>query len=213
MGIITPYIAYAAALAVAAAIPGPGVAALVGQSLGGSLRASMLFLLGLAIGDVTYLTVAIVGLAAIAQTWAWALLIVKVLGGGYLLYLAYVFWTTEATISKVRSRKDRSNWAAFLSGYLITIGNPKTVIFYLALAPAVLDMGAVTAVGWLYLSIITIAVLFAVLSPYVMLAVRARSMMTRPSALQRLNRFAAAFIGGAGCFILGEVILGAFRRS
>lgn len=213
MDIITPYIAYAAVLAVAAAIPGPGVAALVGQSLGGSLRASMLFLLGLAIGDVTYLTVAIVGLAAIAQTWAWALLIVKVLGGGYLLYLAYVFWTTEATISKVRSRKDRSNWAAFLSGYLITIGNPKTVIFYLALAPAVLDMGAVTAVGWLYLSIITIAVLFAVLSPYVMLAVRARSMMTRPSALQRLNRFAAAFIGGAGSLILGEVILGAFRRS
>ena len=213
MDIITPYIAYAAALAVAAAIPGPGVAALVGQSLGGSLRASMMFLFGLAIGDVTYLTVAVVGLAAIAQTWAWALMVIKALGGAYLLYLAYVFWTTEATISKVRSRKDRSNWAAFLSGYLITIGNPKTVIFYLALAPAVLDMGAVTAVGWLYLSIITIAVLFAVLSPYVMLAVRARSMMTRPSALQRLNRFAAAFIGGAGSLILGEVILGAFRRS
>ena len=81
MDIIAPFIAYAAALAVAAAIPGPGVAALVGQSLGGSMRASLFFLLGMSLGDVTYLTVAIVGLAAIAEAWAGALLVIKVWAG------------------------------------------------------------------------------------------------------------------------------------
>ncbi|MDP7152442.1 MAG: LysE family translocator [Paracoccaceae bacterium] len=213
MDIIAPYIAYAAALAVAAVIPGPGVAALVGQSLGGSVRASMFFLFGLSLGDVTYLTVAVVGLAAIAQAWAGALMLIKALGGAYLLYLAYLFWTKDVTVSQVRSRRDRSNWAAFLAGYVITIGNPKTVIFYLALAPSVLDMGAVTAAGWFYLALITIAVLFAVLTPYVMLSVRARAMMTHPASLKRLNRFAAGFIGGAGTLILGEVLMGAVKRG
>jgi len=213
MDIIAPFIAYAAALAVAAAIPGPGVAALVGQSLGGSMRASLFFLLGMSLGDVTYLTVAIVGLAAIAEAWAGALLVIKAMGGAYLVYLAYVFWTSDATVSKVRSRKDRSNTAAFLSGYVITIANPKTVIFYLALAPAVLDMGNVAAFDWFWLSLITIAVLFAVLIPYVLLSVRARSMMTQPTALKRLNRFAATMIGGAGAVILGEVVSGLFRRA
>jgi threonine/homoserine/homoserine lactone efflux protein len=213
MDIIAPFIAYAAALAVAAAIPGPGVAALVGQSLGGSMRTSLFFLLGMSLGDVTYLTVAIVGLAAIAEAWAGALLVIKAMGGAYLVYLAYVFWTSDVTVSKVRSRKDRSNTAAFLSGYVITIANPKTVIFYLALAPAVLDMGNVAAFDWLWLSLITIAVLFAVLIPYVLLSVRARSMMTQPTALKRLNRFAATMIGGAGAVILGEVVSGLFRRA
>ena len=213
MEMIAPFIAYAAALAVAAVIPGPGVAALVGQSLGGSTRASMFFLFGLSLGDVTYLTVAVVGLATIAQTWAGALLVIKALGGAYLIYLAYRFWTTDVTVSEVRSRRDRSNGAAFMAGYVITIGNPKTVIFYLALAPAVLDMGAVTAMGWFYLSLITIAVLFVVMTPYVVLAVRARNMMTQPKSLKRLNRFAASFIGGAGVLVVGEALVGALRRT
>ena len=213
MDMIAPYLAYAAALAVAAAIPGPGVAALVGQSLGGSFRASLFFLFGMSLGDVTYLTVAVVGLAAIAQAWAGALLFIKAFGGAYLLYLAYEFWTSEVNVSKVRKRKDRSNWSAFLSGYVITIGNPKTVIFYLALAPAVLKMDGVAALEWFILALVTIAVLFGVLLPYVFLSVRARSMMTEPTALRRLNRFAATMIGGAGGLILGEVILGLFRRA
>ena len=213
MELLAPYIAYAVALAVAAVIPGPGVAALVGQSLGGSTRASMFFLFGLSLGDVTYLTVAVIGLATIAQTWAGALLLIKALGGAYLIYLAYRFWTTDVTVSEVRSRRDRSNGAAFIAGYVITIGNPKTVIFYLALAPAVLDMGAVTALGWLYLSLITIVVLFIVMTPYVVLAVRARNMMTQPKSLRRLNRFAASFIGGAGMLVLGEAVMGALRRT
>ena len=213
MELLAPYIAYAVALAVAAVIPGPGVAALVGQSLGGSTRASMFFLFGLSLGDVTYLTVAVIGLATIAQTWAGALLLIKALGGAYLIYLAYRFWTTDVTVSEVRSRRDRSNGAAFIAGYVITIGNPKTVIFYLALAPAVLDMGAVTALGWLYLSLITIVVLFIVMTPYVVLAVRARNMMTQPKSLRRLNRFAASFIGGAGMLVLGEAVVDALRRT
>ena len=213
MDLLAPFIAYAVALAIAAVIPGPGVAALVGQSLGGSTRASMYFLFGLSLGDVTYLTIAVVGLAAIAQTWASALIIIKALGGLYLLYLAYRFWTSEVTVSDVRSRRDRSSWTAFLAGYIITIGNPKTVIFYLALAPAVLDMTGVSALDWFYLAVITVGVLFVVMTPYIVLSLRARAMMTHPSSLKRLNRFAAGFIGGAGGIILSEVVVGALKRS
>ena len=210
---ITPFIAYAAALAVAAVIPGPGVAALVGQSLGGNARASMGFLLGISLGDVTYLTIAVVGLAAIANTLSWAVLGIKVLGGGYLLYMAYKFWTTDAEATAVKTRKDKDGVAALLSGYLVTIGNPKAIVFYLALAPSVVDMNAVTIADWLILATISVTVLFAVLTPYVVLSVRARAMMSRPSTLARLNRFAGTMIGGAGALILGEVVVGLLRRS
>ena len=66
MDSFAPLVAYAAALAIAAVIPGPGVAALVGQALGRGLRPSLFFLGGIALGDVVWLTVAIAGLAALA---------------------------------------------------------------------------------------------------------------------------------------------------
>lgn len=88
---IAPFLAYAAALGIAAFIPGPGVAGLVGQSLGNGLRASLFFLAGLALGDLVYLAVAVAGLAALAEIFAEALLVVKILGGAYLVYLGVIF--------------------------------------------------------------------------------------------------------------------------
>ena len=80
MDTITPFFVYAAALFIAAAIPGPGIAALVGQSLGGNARRAGFFMLGIALGDVTWLTVAIVGLAAVAKTFASAFVVIKLFG-------------------------------------------------------------------------------------------------------------------------------------
>jgi threonine/homoserine/homoserine lactone efflux protein len=85
MDMIAPLIAYSVALSIAAVIPGPGVAGLVGQSLGNGLRVSLFFFAGIALGDVVYLTVAIAGLAAIAQLFSGALLAIKLLGGLYLV--------------------------------------------------------------------------------------------------------------------------------
>ncbi len=212
METLAPYFAYVAALGIAAIIPGPGIAALVGQALGGNRRASVYFLTGIALGDVSYLTVAVIGLAAIAKTFASAFLIIKVLGGLYLLYLAYGFWTSKGGLTKVQKTGSRSDMGAFLGGYFVTLGNPKTIVFYLALLPTVMNLNTVHVGQWAVLSVLTILVIFAGLGPYAILASRARNMMTQPSALKRLNRLAAGAIGGAGALILGQAATEAVRR-
>ncbi len=213
METIAPYLAYIVALGIAAVIPGPGIAALVGQALGGNKRASLMFLSGIALGDVTYLTVAAVGLAAVANTFANAFLLIKFLGAAYLLYLAWVFWTREAGLTKVQKQTTRTDGGSFLAGYFVTLGNPKTIVFYLALLPTVLDLNAVDVTQWAVLSVLTILVIFCALLPYLLLASKARHMMTQPKTLQRLNRFAACFIGGAGGLILAEAASLALRRA
>ena len=213
METIAPYLAYIAALGIAAVIPGPGIAALVGQALGGNQKASALFLAGIALGDVTYLTVAVIGLAAIAKTFASAFIVIKVLGGAYLLYLAYMFWTSDAGLTKVQRAKEKSATGSFVEGYFVTLGNPKTIVFYLALLPTVMDLNNVHFAQWAVLAVLTILIIFAALAPYAVLAAKARNMMTQPSALKRLNRFAAAFIGGAGTLILSEAATAALRRA
>lgn len=213
MDTLAPFIAYSLALGIAAIIPGPGIAALVGHSLGGKLKSSAFFLAGIALGDVTYLTIAVVGLAALAQSFAGALIILKVLGGGYLLYLAYVFWTSDIEISKLEKKKSQSWYSALLTGYAVTISNPKTIIFYMALLPTVLDLGAVAFIYWSALALLTIVILFIALMPYAILAAKARAVLSQPKSLKRLNLFAATFIGGAGTFILGEALTTFLRRT
>ena len=206
-------LAYSAALGLAAAIPGPGVAALVGQSMGGGLRAALFMLAGIALGDVIYLTVAVAGLSAIAQTFSGVFLAVKLLGGLYLIYLAVRLWTSRAGMANVGAERKRTELGAFLSGFSVTMGNPKTIIFYLALLPTVLDLHSVGIGKWALLALVTVAVLFVTLTPYAVLASRARSMMKRPATVVRLNRFAAGIIGGTGALILGQAAATLVRRT
>lgn len=206
-------LAYSAALGLAAAIPGPGVAALVGQSMGGGLRAALFLLAGIALGDVIYLTVAVAGLSAIAQTFSGLFLAVKLLGGLYLIYLAVRLWTSRPGGTEAGDGRGRSGFGAFLSGFSVTLGNPKTIIFYLALLPTVLDLRSVGPAEWALLAAVTVAVLFATLTPYAVLAARARSMMKRPAAVARLNRLAAGIIGGTGALILGQAAAAMARRG
>src|ERR1041384_30540 len=83
------FVAYSGALAVAAAIPGPGITALVARALGSGFRSSLVMSLGLILGDLSYLTAVVLGLAFIAQTFGTVFLIIKWLGVLYLGWLAY----------------------------------------------------------------------------------------------------------------------------
>ncbi len=209
----TPLFAYALALAVAAVIPGPGVAALVGQALGRGLRPALFFLGGICLGDVVWLSVATAGLAALAHVFAGAFLVVKLLGGAYLIYLAWKFWTSEAGLVHAKSTSAAGGMRSFLAGFVVTLGNPKTIIFYLALLPAVLDLKQVHLGEWCMLAVLTVLVLFTVLSRYAVLAARARGWMKSTTALSRINRAAAGVIGAAGLLILGQAAQVLVRRT
>ena len=201
---IAPFVAYAIALGIAAAIPGPGVAAVVGRSLGSGAAGALPFVLGLALGDVVFLTVAVLGLSVVSATFAGVFTAVKVAGGLYLLWLAWRFWTAGVDPARVERERSRSGWMAGMSGLAVTLGNPKTVVFYLALLPNVIDLASVTPLDWAILSALTLLVLFAVMLPYSLLAARLRRVFASATALRRLNRGAAMFIGGAGALILAD---------
>ena len=82
-------IIFAGALLVAAASPGPGVAAITARVLGRGMQGAFAFTVGVATADVVWLTVAALGLSAIAQTFTGVFLLIKYVGAAYLLYLAW----------------------------------------------------------------------------------------------------------------------------
>jgi threonine/homoserine/homoserine lactone efflux protein len=196
------FIAYAGALAIAAAIPGPGVTALVARALGSGFRSSLFMAFGLLLGDLIYLTAVVLGLALVAQTFGTVFLVVKWLGVVYLAWLAWTFWTTGITPKTVEAKKGAGGFtSSFLAGLTVTLGNPKTMIFYLALTPTLVDLRTITFSDYAVLAAVTVTVLLIVLVPYLVLAAKARSLLRAPRALKALNRIAAAFMGGAAVAI------------
>jgi threonine/homoserine/homoserine lactone efflux protein len=196
------FITYSGALAIAAAIPGPGVTALVARALGSGFRSSLFMALGLMLGDLVYLTAVVLGLAFVAQTFGTVFVVIKWLGVAYLAWLAYVFWTAGITPETIEARKGKGGLvASFVAGLTVTMGNPKTMVFYLALTPTLVDLHALTAADYGILVLCTVAVLMVVLVPYLALAAKARWLLKTPRALKALNRTAAGFMAGAAAAI------------
>lgn len=196
------FIAYSGALALAAAIPGPGITALVARALGSGFRSSLFMSLGLILGDLIYLTAVMLGLAIVAQTFGMVFLVVKWAGVAYLAWLAWTFWTSGITAENVEARKGKDGFvASVLAGLTLTLGNPKTMIFYLAITPTIVDLRTVTLAEYGILALLTIVTLLVVLVPYLALAAKARWFLKTPRALKLLNRTAAGFMVGAAAVI------------
>lgn len=196
------FLAYSAALAVAAAIPGPGITALVARALGSGFRSALAMSLGLVVGDLIYLTAVVLGLALVAQSFGIVFLVIKWLGVLYLVYLAWSFWTAGITSETIEARKGRDSFVqSVLAGLAVQLGNPKTMIFYLAITPTIVDVKSLTFADCGVLLAITAVVLLVVLVPYLALAAKARWFLRSPRALKALNRTAAGFMVGAAAAI------------
>ncbi|SDN21195.1 Threonine/homoserine/homoserine lactone efflux protein [Methylobacterium phyllostachyos] len=198
------FLAYALALGVAAAIPGPGVVALVARALASGFWAGMAFAAGLMLGDLTFLAAAVFGLTRVAEALGDVFVVVRIGAGLYLGYLAIHLWRAAARAQPVASRSADRPLASFLAGLTVTLANPKTIVFYLAVLPTLLDLRAVSLSDFAVLVAVTALVLVAVMTPYAALASRARHALQTAAFHRRLNRSAAAIMAGAAIWTVAR---------
>jgi threonine/homoserine/homoserine lactone efflux protein len=180
---------FSLAYVLAVAVPGPGVAAVIARSLGHGLRGAPAFIAGFLVGDLIWFTFAATGLAMLAQTAYTVFLIVKYLGVLYLLYLAYRLWSAPAKPMEAAEGAgcDRP-LQLFLGSLALTMGNPKTMIFFLAVLPTVVELKSLSVVGFLEIVLVIVMALPLVLSGYAFGASRARRLFSTPKAVRWVQR-------------------------
>ncbi|WP_454918942.1 LysE family translocator [Xanthobacter sediminis] len=189
---------FAAVLTLGAASPGPAVAALVARTLARGRAGSLAFILGLATGDIVWLAAAALGLAALAVALGSLFFVVRLAGAAYLLLMAWRLWTAPAAAPEETILPRRqSAFGLYGAGLALALGNPKTMAFYLALLPTLMDLNAISMLGFGEMSGIILVVLTAVFAGYVHLADRARRFIASRSALRMLNRMCGVALAGA----------------
>jgi threonine/homoserine/homoserine lactone efflux protein len=192
---------FALALVVAAGSPGPSVAALVARVLTHGLREVLPFLAAMWLGEALWLTCAVAGLAMVARTLGVVFVAIKFAGVAYLLYLAWKMWFAPTQVSKRDLPSGQSRWRLFGAGPAVTLGNPKIMVFYLALLPTIVDLNAVGTAAWIELTAVTLLVLTSVDLAWALLAVRARRLLTSRKAVKIANRASATMMAGAAAVI------------
>ncbi len=192
---------FAAALFVAAGSPGPSIAALVARVIAKGFRDVLPFLAAMWIGEGIWLSMAVFGLAFVAQTFHLAFLALKWAGVAYLLFLAWKMWTAPVEVRAGELPKAETPLRLFMAGMAVTLGNPKIMMFYLALLPTIIDLGSVTIVGWIELTATMVVVLVAIDLAWVVAAAQARRLLRSPRAMRIANRVSATTMGGAAAAI------------
>lgn len=186
------------AYALAVASPGPGVAAIVARALGRGTRGAPAFIAGFLAGDLAWYTVAATGLAMLAHTAYAVFLVIKYAGAAYLLYLAYRLWTAPVkSLTEAEVEKRERPLQLFLGSLSLTLGNPKTMVFFLAVLPTVVELKTLTVAGFLEIALVISLVLPAVLLAYTYFAARARRHFSRPQSVRWLQRGTGAVMVGA----------------
>ncbi len=188
---------FAGALLVAAGSPGPSIAALVARVLTRGPADVLPFLAAMWVGEAIWLSLAVLGLSAIAESFHYLFVAIKWVGVAYLLYLAGKMWVAPAATEGGRLPEARSAGKLFFAGITVTLGNPKIMMFYVALLPTIIDLNAVTVAGWAELVAVMLAVLVVVDLAWVAFAARARHFLTSPRAVRIANRTSAGLMAGA----------------
>jgi threonine/homoserine/homoserine lactone efflux protein len=197
----TSLLIFAGALLVAAGSPGPSIAALVARVISKGFRDVLPFLAAMWIGEAIWLSLAVFGLAVVAQSFHLAFVIVKWAGVAYLAYLAWKMWTAPVAVRDGEMPREDSPVKLFFAGMAVTLGNPKIMMFYLAMLPTIIDLASVSVVGWVELTLTMAIVLVAIDIAWVIAAAQARRLLKSQRAMKIANRVSATTMAGAAAAI------------
>ncbi len=131
---VAAFLAFALLSLMAAVSPGPAVLMAARTGVTEGMRTGVFLALGIGAGAVVWASAALFGLAIVFQLAPALLMALKLVGGAYLLWLAWHLWRdADQPIVDAGGRAPRSAPAAFRLGVVTQLANPKPAVMFSAI--------------------------------------------------------------------------------
>lgn len=194
---VTDYAAFVVAFIILLAIPGPGNLALILSTGKGGIRGGLASTFGIIFGDQVLLWLAVAGVAALLKAYPAAFHLVQWLGAGYLVYLGLRMILAKPGAAPTLEIKPRQYlWQTLV----ITVFNPKAIIFYMAFFPLFIDpqrhQGLITF-GFMAVTIMALTFLYGLLI-VLLTHFLAERMRSNPRIARGLEKLAGLCLVGFG---------------
>ena len=194
---VADYGAFVAAILIFLAIPGPGNLALITSTGKGGIAGGLAATLGVIAGDQVLMWAAVAGVAALLVAYPAAFHAVQWLGAAYLAWLGFRMLTAKPGAAPVLNIEPRRY---FQQAALITLLNPKAIVFYMAFFPLFVDPAQHQGLVTFGVMATTIAVLTFAYGLVVVLLTHflAERMRANPRVGRMLEKLAGVFLIGFG---------------
>lgn len=194
-----------------AAIPSASVALVVTRSATLTISNGIAVSVGIVVGDLVFILLAILGLSVVATNMAWLFMGIKYLGAAYLIWLGTNLLFVKSSSDQLKDRTsvdhERPNGkliTSFLAGFLLTLGDIKALFFYVSLFPTFVNLSTLTIADIVIIVLLTIVTVGGVKVFYAYSAHKVVA-LSQNSKLNTVSRkTAGGFMLGVGGYIIAK---------
>lgn len=195
------YIAFVAASLVLLVVPGPTIIMVISQALAHGRRVAFASVAGVGLGDVVASSLSLIGVGTILAASATAFEAIKWVGAAYLVWIGIKMWRTPVTprvLDLEATAVGERSWPVLRDSFLVTVFNPKGIVFFMAFAPQFITPARAFApqAALLVATFVVLGIVNA--GAYALLASTARQWIRQPRVLKAATRTGACFLMSAG---------------
>jgi threonine/homoserine/homoserine lactone efflux protein len=134
---------YAIACAIIFITPGPDMSFWLAKTFVGGRKVGMAAMVGTAVGCCVHSVLAAFGISVLINASPVAFNLMKVIGAGYLLWLAYQAIRHGSMLNTNLAKGEAAKpplLPAFLNGLMVNLSNPKVVLFFVTFLPGFVEV-------------------------------------------------------------------------
>lgn len=199
---LTQLALYAGALFILFMTPGPVWVAVIARSVSGGFKSAVPLAFGVALGDILWPLVALLGVSYLVSLYA-DILVAFRYAAAFILCLmgaALVRWP-DKVFSENSTLTKPGMWAGFIAGFAAVIANPKASLFYMTLLPSFFDFNQINRYDMIAICALSFVVPMGgnlILASFVD---QMRRFLASPEAVRRTNIWAGIALIAVGLII------------
>lgn len=183
-------------------VPGPNNLLSMSNAKRYGVKMACLAGIGRLIAFAAMIALAATGLATLLYTSEHLFLIIKLIGGLYLLWLAYQFWVADPHEVEWQSSSAHSPFGLAKQEFILAAGNPKAILIFTAFLPQFVDPTGHVGLQFLLLGVLFLLLECIAIAGYAFFGKVLRVWFSQPRMKQVFNRVCAGLLGSAGLGLL-----------
>ncbi len=135
-------LAYSVASILLFITPGPDMSLFLARTMANGREAGIASAMGANLGCLVHTFLAAFGVSALLAASQTGFLVLKIVGAGYLLWLALDAIRSGSSLNvKLTEQKPISSMNSFMTGVMVNLSNPKVVLFFITFLPQFVSAG------------------------------------------------------------------------
>ena len=185
-----------------AIIPDASAMVVAARSLSSGFKQGVVVIVGIVTGDLIFILFAVFGLTAVAEVMDSLFVFIKYFGAAFLVFMGVMLFREKPKTIELDGIKETSTKANFLCGLLITLGDPKAILFYISFLPAFIDLSEFRLLDIAIVLATAIAALCCTKLVYAFMADKSRVLFKSETAKRTINIIAGLVMLGTAVFLV-----------